>query len=35
MTSIDGFSNYLIYENGDVYSIGQKKCLMKTCINIE
>ena len=32
MTSIDGFSNYLIYENGDVYSKCQNK-IMKTWID--
>ena len=32
MTSIAGFSKYLIYENGDVYSKIQKK-ILKTSIN--
>jgi len=32
MTSIEGFSKYLIYENGDIYSKFQKK-FMKTQIN--
>ena len=32
MTSIEGFSKYLIYENGDVYSKFLKKN-MKTSIN--
>ena len=32
MTSIDGFSNYLIYENGDVYSKKHKK-IMKPHLN--
>jgi hypothetical protein len=32
MTTIEGFSNYLIYENGDVYSKYQKK-IMKLNIN--
>ena len=33
MTSIEGFSNYLIYENGDVYSKIQKKILKPQTMN--
>ncbi len=33
MTSIEGFSKYLIYENGDIYANGRKKCLMKQFID--